>query len=128
MADAVGLQGRNDRLVVEDLGHTAAQGDDPGGGVQQFLGRILIDSQGQIGLGQQQLGLSLEEQIAQLVGRIGAVRLLAADGDVEADGEPGKYLALLELRRYTNWLNLSQRHSVSSRASSKVMPWPRLAS
>ena len=57
---------------------------------RQLLGGVLVHTQGQVGLGQQQVGLGLKEQITQVVGGVLPVLGLAAQGHVEADGEAGK--------------------------------------
>ena len=90
VADAVRRKRRNDGLVVEDLRHAAAETDDPTGCLQQLLRRIAEDAERKIGLRKQEQRLRPQEQITQLVRRVAAVILLAADGDIEADREAGK--------------------------------------
>ena len=92
VVDAVRLQRGNDRLVVEDLRHTAAHGNDAGGRLQKLLRRVFINAQGEVRLRKQQMRLRLQKQIAQLVGGVRAVKVLSADGNVEADREAGEVL------------------------------------
>ena len=90
VADAVRHKRGNDSLVVEDLRHAAAEADDPAGCLQQLLRRIAEDTQRKIGLRKQEQRLRPQKQVAQLVRRVAAVVLLAANGNVEADREAGK--------------------------------------
>lgn len=86
-------------LVIEHLRHAAAEADDPAGRLQKLLRRIPVHPQGEVGLGQQKVGLGLEEQVAQFVGRVGTVFFLPPMATLKPMGKPAKYLALLELRR-----------------------------
>ena len=86
------LQRGNDRLVVEDLRHAAAHGNDAGRRLQKLLRRAVINAQREVRLRKQQMRLRLQEQIAQLVRGVRAIELLSADGNVEADREAGEVL------------------------------------
>ena len=92
VVDAVRLQRGNDCLVVEDLRHAAAHGNDAGRRLQKLLRRAVINAQREVRLRKQQMRLRLQEQIAQLVRGVRAVELLSADGNVEADREAGEVL------------------------------------
>jgi len=89
-ADAAAQLARDDHLVVEDLGHAAALADNEGSRAEEFLRAPSMDPDGEVRLRHAQVRLGPEAHVRQDVGGIAAVRQLAAQHDVEADGKAGK--------------------------------------
>jgi hypothetical protein len=70
---AVQLAGDDD-LVVKDLGHTASFADHEGGSQQEFLGAPAVDADGEVGLGEPQVGLGAQGHATERVGGVAPVR------------------------------------------------------
>ncbi len=83
-------EGANVNLVVEELGQAVTQAHDLAGEAQQRGGRALVDTQRQVGLWQARVLLDVEQQVAELVGGVGALLVHAAHDEVEANGKASK--------------------------------------
>ena len=96
VGNALGLEGGDDALVVEDLGHARAHADDPAAFPHEVLRGLCGEPRREVGLGKPELGLGAQEEVGELVRRVfplqGALQREAAYGNVEADGEAREIL------------------------------------
>ena len=78
---ALGDVQRDAFFVVAQLGEAGAELDGFGHVPQVTFGRTAVDTSGEVGVVQREFALGFQEEVGQIVGRIAAVRGLAANGD-----------------------------------------------
>ncbi|MPM91058.1 hypothetical protein SDC9_138183 [bioreactor metagenome] len=107
--NALALERRNDRFVVEELRHAAAFADDLRAAGQKVLAGAFKHARRKVRLWQQQVLLRSEEEERQLVFRAAAALVLPADGNVEADREARKVLCAARAAQIDNLVELEEQ-------------------
>ena len=91
-AHAQGLQRRDHRPVVEELGHAAALCHHADSLLEQRIADALVQPHRQVRLGQAQILLRLKHQEGERIGEVPALIVHAAQRHVEADGKAREIL------------------------------------